>query len=134
MKKTCIIIVGPTAVGKTALAIELAQHFKTEIISADSRQCFKEINIGVAKPSAGELQLVKHHFINNLSIEEEYTAGRYEIEALSLLQELFEKYDIVVLTGGSGLFIKVLCDGMDDIPAVDPQLREKLNEEYKEHG
>ena len=132
--KYLLVVAGPTAVGKTDLALHLAVHFKTEIVSADSRQFYREMTIGTAKPTEAELAKVKHHFINNLSIEEEYTAGRYEIETLSLLQELFEKYDTVVLTGGSGLFIKALCDGMDDIPAVDPQLREKLNEEYKEHG
>jgi tRNA dimethylallyltransferase len=132
--KYLLVVAGPTAVGKTDLAIRLAEHFKTEILSADSRQFYREMTIGTAKPTEVELAKVKHHFINNLSIKEEYTVGKYEIEALALLQVLFLKYDTVILTGGSGLFIKALCDGMDDIPEVAPEIREKLNEEFKEHG
>jgi tRNA dimethylallyltransferase len=133
-QKKLILIAGPTAVGKTDLAIRLALHFKTEVLSADSRQFYKEMTIGTAKPSEMELALVKHHFINNLSIEQEYTVGDYETEALTLLSELFQKYDTVVLTGGSGLFIKALCDGLDDIPEVDPEIRKTLNKEFETKG
>jgi tRNA dimethylallyltransferase len=133
-KKHLLVIAGPTAVGKTSMAIELALHFKTEIVSADSRQFYKEMIIGTAKPSEEELAKVKHHFINNLSIEQEYTAGIYETEALALLDILFQKHDVVVLTGGSGLFIKTLCEGMDDIPEVENNIREQLNKEFEKNG
>ncbi len=133
-RKYLIVVAGPTAVGKTEMAIKLALHYKTEILSADSRQFYKEMTIGTAKPTEEELASVRHHFINNLSIKEEYTAGKYETEALNLLSLLFQKHDVVILTGGSGLFIKALCDGMDDIPVVDPEIRKKLNKEFEENG
>ncbi len=129
-----IVLAGPTAVGKTALSITLAKHFRTEILSADSRQFYREMNIGTAKPTAAELSQVKHHFINNLSITEEYTAGKYEAEALTILEELFKEKEVVVVTGGSGLFIKALCEGLDDIPPVDPEVRERLNHEWQQAG
>ena len=112
-QKSLIVICGPTAVGKTAVAIEVAKHFKTEILSADSRQFYREMNIGTAKPSAEELAAVPHHFINNLSIEDTYTAGDYEREALAVLSKLFETHDVAVMVGGSGLFIKAVCEGFD---------------------
>lgn len=112
-KKTLIVVSGPTAVGKTALALDLAKHFKTEILSADSRQFYKEMTIGTAKPSKDELAAVTHHFINNLSIHDEYTAGTYEREALAVLDKIFETHDVAVMVGGSGLFIRAVCEGFD---------------------
>jgi tRNA dimethylallyltransferase len=126
MNKTCIIISGPTAVGKTSVAIQVARHFGTEIISADSRQCFKELNIGVAKPSAEELAAVKHHFINSHSIHEELNAAGFEQYALQAARSIFQQNDIAVMTGGTGLYIKAFCEGMDEIPPVLPGIREKI--------
>ncbi len=121
--KTVIVIAGPTAVGKTAVAIEVAKHFKTEIISADSRQCFKEMNIGVARPSEEELQQVKHHFIASHSIHEKVTAVTFEQYALKKARELFQQHDTIVMTGGTGLYIKAFCEGLDDIPEVPMPVR-----------
>ena len=112
-QKTLIVICGPTAVGKTAIAIEIAEHFHTEILSADSRQFYREMKIGTAKPTAGELVAIPHHFINNLGIQDTYTAGDYEKEALTVLDKLFQTHDVAVMVGGSGLFIKAVCDGFD---------------------
>ncbi len=134
MKKTCIVIVGPTAVGKTAIAIQLAQHFSTAIISADSRQCFKELNIGVAKPSADELQIVSHHFINSHSITEEVNAAVFEQYALQKINEVFIQHDIAVMVGGTGLYIKAFCNGIDEVPAVDLLIREKIIASYEQNG
>ncbi|MEJ8819501.1 tRNA (adenosine(37)-N6)-dimethylallyltransferase MiaA [Lacibacter sp. H407] len=134
MNKTVILIAGPTAVGKTAVAIQLAKHFNTEIISADSRQCFREITIGVAKPSTTELKEVKHHFINSHSILDTITAASYEKYALEVVAELFQKQDVVVMVGGTGLYIKAFCEGMDEIPAVDETLRQELQQNYQQHG
>ena len=132
--KTVIIIAGPTAVGKTALAIELARHFNTEIISADSRQCFKELNIGVARPSEDELRQVKHHFIASHSIQEEVTAATFEEYALQKVNELFLQHDVVVMVGGTGLYIKAFCEGLDSIPAIDPVIRQQVMKSYEEKG
>ncbi len=132
--KYLIVISGPTAVGKTELSIKIARHFHTEILSADSRQFYKELSIGTAKPSESELASATHHFINNLSIQEEYTAGMYETEALKLLDILFKQYDHVVLTGGSGLFIRALCEGLDDMPEVGPEVRIELNRAFEKEG
>jgi tRNA dimethylallyltransferase len=129
-----IVLTGPTAVGKTDLSIKIATYFKTEILSADSRQFYREMTIGTAKPSEQELSLVNHHFVNNLSITQEYTVGMYEEEAIKKLSELFRTHKVVVMTGGSGLFIKALCDGLDNIPEVEPEIREKLNQEFDAHG
>jgi tRNA dimethylallyltransferase len=126
MQKTCIVIIGPTAVGKTSLAINVAQHFKTEIISADSRQCFKELNIGIAKPSTEELQQVKHHFINSHFINEEVNATVFEQYALEKLNAIFKQHDIAVMAGGTGLYVKTFCSGIDEIPVIDPAIREKI--------
>ena len=133
-KKTLLVIVGPTAVGKTAVSISLAKRFETEIISADSRQFFKEMNIGTAKPTARELNQVKHHFINHLSIHDAYNIATYEKEALALIDRLFLKNNLLILTGGSGLYVKAVCEGIDDIPPVDPQIREELNLLLQEKG
>ncbi|MBK9330286.1 MAG: tRNA (adenosine(37)-N6)-dimethylallyltransferase MiaA [Sphingobacteriales bacterium] len=132
--KYLIVIAGPTAVGKTAVAIQLAKQYHTEIISADSRQLFKELNIGVARPGVEELAEVQHHFIANKSISENVSAGEYEREVLALLQELYKKKDVVVLCGGTGFYINALLYGFDEIPSVDPAIREMLNQRVKEKG
>lgn len=134
MQKTVILIVGPTAVGKTAAAVHLAQQFSTEIISADSRQCFKEISIGVAKPSAEELKQIKHYFINSHSVYDEVTAASYETYALNAVQQIFREHDVAVMVGGTGLYIKAFCEGMDEIPAVKEELRTELQEKFKQNG
>ncbi len=134
MQKTCIVVVGPTAVGKTALAIQLAQHFSTQIISADSRQCYKELNIGVAKPSAEELQLVKHHFINSHSIQATLNAALYEQYALTKIKQLFEKQDVVIMVGGTGLYVKTFTDGIDEVPVIKPEIREQIIADYEWEG
>lgn len=132
--KTLIVIAGPTAVGKTAAAIEVAKHFNTVVVSADSRQFFREMSIGTAKPSAEELAQVKHYFINSHSITEPFSVGDFERECLLLLDELFKVHDHVVLAGGSGLYIKAICEGFDDLPTADPAIREKLNLELEQKG
>src|SRR5690349_5727009 len=132
--KTVIIIAGPTAVGKTAVAIEVAKHFKTEIVSADSRQCFREMKIGVARPSDEELKQVKHHFIASHSIQEEVTAVTFEQYALKKAAELFQQYDTIVMTGGTGLYIKAFCEGLDEIPEVPVTIRNTIIERYEAQG
>ena len=134
MNKTCIVIVGPTAVGKTSLAVQTALHFKTEIISADSRQCFKELNIGVAKPSADELAQVKHHFINSHSIQDEMNTGIYEQYALGKAKDIFKNHDVAVVVGGTGLYVKTFCQGIDEVPVVDEKIRKKINAEFEWEG
>jgi tRNA dimethylallyltransferase len=132
--KTLIVIAGPTAVGKTVAAIEVAKHFDTVVVSADSRQFFREMSIGTAKPSAEELAQAKHYFIDSHSITEPFSVGDFERECLMLLDDLFKKHDYVVLAGGSGLYIKAICEGFDDLPTADPAIREKLNLELEEEG
>ncbi len=129
-----IVIAGPTAIGKTALAIEIAKHFQTEIISADSRQFFREMSIGTAKPSNEELQAVQHHFINSHSIHDEVSVGTYEKEALELLEKLFLIHNIVILVGGSGLYINAVLNGFDNLPEVVEETRERLNRQLQEKG
>lgn len=131
---TIVVIVGPTAVGKTAFAIEVAKHFETQIVSADSRQCFKELNIGVAKPSIHELNEVKHYFINSHSINEEVNAGTFEQYALTACNTIFSKNNIAVMVGGTGLYIKAFCEGMDDMPKVDEAIRKNISQNYEAHG
>lgn len=133
-QKRLIVIVGPTAVGKTKVAIEVARHFHTEIISADSRQIYKELIIGTAKPTEAELNEVPHHFIDSHSIKDDYDAARYGEEALSLINRLFEQHDYLVVCGGSGLYIKALLEGFDDIPEVPDEVRDQLIEEFEEKG
>jgi len=130
--KTLIVIAGPTAIGKTAAAIGVAKHFDTVVVSADSRQFFREMSIGTAKPSAEELAQVKHYFIDSHSITEPFSVGDFERECLILLDELFKRHDHVVLAGGSGLYIKAICEGFDDLPIADPAIREKLNLELEQ--
>lgn len=133
-KKKLIVIAGPTAVGKTSFAIELAQQLNTEIISADSRQFYKEITIGTAKPTANELALVPHHFISNLSISDYYNVSKFENEVLVLLEKLFLTYDTVVMVGGSGLYIDAVCKGIDDLPDADDKLRSDLKNQFNKKG
>lgn len=132
--KTLICLVGPTAVGKTHLAIELAKALNTSILSADSRQFYKEMEIGTAKPSDEELNAVPHYFINSHSIEEEFSAGDFEKAALEKLNELFLENDYVILVGGSGLFINAVCEGLDDLPQIPADLREKWNSTFENEG
>ncbi|HWV32001.1 MAG TPA: tRNA (adenosine(37)-N6)-dimethylallyltransferase MiaA [Dyadobacter sp.] len=133
-QKYLVTVAGPTAVGKTALAIRLAQDLGTEIISADSRQFFRELSIGTAKPTPEELIQAKHHFVNSHSISEAYSAGDFERDALELLEVLFQKYDIVVMTGGSGFYVKAVLEGLDDLPAPLPGLRESLMQKLNDNG
>ncbi len=134
MSKHLIVIVGPTAIGKTDLSIKLAQHFNTEILSADSRQFFKELNIGTAVPTVQELDTVKHHFIHTKSVEERYSVGDFEQDALKTLDTLFEKHEHVILVGGSGLYVDAVVNGLDEFPRVDPSIREELNASHQEEG
>jgi tRNA dimethylallyltransferase len=131
---TVIIIVGPTAVGKTAAAIELARHLQTSIISADSRQCYRELNIGVAKPTTAELEAVPHYFINSHSVADEVSAATFEHLALQWTAELFQHAPAVVMVGGTGLYIRAFTDGLDTIPAVDQSIRSHIRLHYEEHG
>lgn len=132
--KTLIAIVGPTAVGKTAMAIELAQQFDAEIISADSRQFYREMNIGTAKPNAVELSQAAHHFIDSHSIEEDYSAGDFERDALAKISSLFQTKDFVIMVGGSGLFVKAVCEGLDNLPKALPETRALLNKRFDDEG
>lgn len=134
MHKFLITILGPTASGKTKLAIELAKHYKTEIISADSRQFYKEMSIGTAKPTNAELAEVKHHFINTINVTEQYTAGKFEEEALSKIAELHQKNDVVIMVGGSGLYINAVHFGIDPFPQIPREIRLKTLDLYKEQG
>ena len=132
--KTVIIICGPTAVGKTSVSIALAKHFQTEIISADSRQCFKELKIGVARPSDEELKEVPHHFVASYSIKENINAAFFEQFALQKTEELFKTHDIIIMVGGTGLYIKAFCEGLDEIPPIDKAIRKDIIKNYELHG
>ena len=132
--KTLITIVGPTAIGKTSLSILLAQHFKTEIISCDSRQFYKEMAIGTAVPNSEELHAVPHHFIQNRSIFEDYNVGAFERDALETLETLFQKHNVVIMVGGSGLYVDAVLKGLDHFPKVDPKIREELTRRIQEEG
>jgi tRNA dimethylallyltransferase len=132
--KTLIAIVGPTAIGKTALAIAVAKNFYTEIISADSRQFFKEMEIGTAKPSPAELQAATHHFIDSHSIKELFSTGDFEIQALEVINNLFSSRDVLVMVGGSGLYINAVLNGLDELPQTDINIRMALNERLKAEG
>jgi len=133
-QKTVIIVAGPTAAGKTDIAIRVAKQFGTEIISADSRQCYIELNIGVARPSQDQLALVPHHFIASHSIHEKVNAASYEKYALQKVNEIFSRSDIAVMVGGTGLYIKSFCEGLDYIPEILPGLKENILNEYKQKG
>lgn len=134
MTNYLISIVGPTAIGKTALSIKLVQHFNTEIISADSRQFYKEMNIGTAVPSPEELKAAKHHFIQHKSIEDYYSVGDFERDAISTIAKIHHQNPMTVMVGGSGLYVKAVTKGLDVFPVVDKKLRTKLNEQLKTEG
>ncbi len=134
MKPTLVVLAGPTAVGKTSCGIEVARHFGTEIISADSRQIYRECTIGTAVPLADELALVKHHFIQSISVVEPYNASIYENQVLKKLEELFKVHNLVLMVGGSGLYIDAVCEGIDELPSVDPGLRAELQERLSNEG
>jgi tRNA dimethylallyltransferase len=131
---TVIVIVGPTAAGKTAFAIGLAQHFNTQIISADSRQCYNELNIGVAKPTAAELAAVKHHFISSHAITQDVNAGVFEKYALDAVASIFKTNATAVMVGGTGLYIKSFCEGIDMMPAINPAIRNTIITDYETNG
>lgn len=133
-QNTVIVIAGTTASGKTALAVKLAQKLNTVIISADSRQCFRELNIGVAKPSQEELNAVKHYFIDSHSIHENVTAQVFEKYAMKITEKVFEKNKYIVVAGGTGLYIKAFCEGMDIIPAIDNAIRQEVINNYSAYG
>lgn len=134
LNKTLVVIVGPTGIGKTALAIALARHFSTEILSADSRQFFKEMEIGTAKPSPAELAAAPHHFINSHSIESLFSTGDFELQAIDLIAKLFTTHELLIMVGGSGLYIDAVCKGLDSLPDTDLNIREKLNEQFANEG
>ena len=134
MKNFLIVIVGSTGVGKTGVSIALATHFNTEIISADSRQFYREMKIGTAVPLDYQLKKVRHHFIRFLSIKEYYSASLYERAVLELLPSIFAKNGIAIMTGGSGMYIDAVCNGIDDIPDTDPVIRDKYNAKFREEG
>ncbi len=134
MTKYLISIVGPTAIGKTALSIKLANHYNTEIISADSRQFFKEMSIGTAAPTLLEQSLAKHHFIHHKSIIDDYNVGMFEKEAISKLNELYKTHQIIIMVGGSGLYVDAVTKGLDSFPEIDGKIRQQLNNQYKNEG
>lgn len=134
MKKTLLVLAGPTAVGKTSCGIHIARHFNTEIISADSRQIYQETTIGTAVPTPEELAQAKHHFIQVLPVSEPYNASMFEFQVLEKLELLFEKHDLLLMVGGSGLYIDAVCHGIDDLPTVDPSLRKQLLLRYENEG
>lgn len=133
-QKVLLAVVGPTAIGKTSLGILLAKHFRTDIVSADSRQFFKEMEIGTAVPSPSELSEATHHFIQHKSIFGPYSVGDFEREALELLEKLFQTHDIVVMVGGSGLYVDAVVNGLDEFPEVDPEIRTSLDEKLQQEG
>ena len=134
MDKYLLILTGPTGIGKTDLSIDIARHFSTEIISCDSRQFYKEMSVGTAVPSSAQLSEVKHHFIRHIPVENYYSASKFEQDFISLSGELFRHHDILVMTGGSGLYINAACGMIDNIPDVDPYIREKYLRKYREEG
>ena len=134
MDNTLLVLAGPTAIGKTACGIRLAEHFKTEIISADSRQIYRETTIGTAVPSPEELNRVRHHFIQSASLTPPYNASRYEQEALQVMDTLFKDHKLLIMVGGSGLYIDAVCKGIDDLPSADPVLRAHLQEKFRQEG
>ena len=129
-----IVVAGPTAIGKTSLAVTLARQLDAEIVSADSRQFYRELNAGTAKPTRAQLASVPHHLINSLSISEEYNAGKFEADALSCLEEIFQRKHTAILCGGSGLYIDLICEGSDPLPPQDKEIRKSLNDLYAVEG
>ena len=134
MDKYLILIAGPTAVGKTQLSLSIAEQYKTDIISCDSRQFYKEMCIGTAVPNADELSRIKHHFIQNLSIEDNYSIGQFERDALATIKALHKNNNVVVMVGGSGMYIDAVCKGLDDFPPVPDSIREELNIRHQKEG
>ena len=134
MEKTLLVVAGPTASGKTPCGVELASHYRTEIISADSRQIYREPSIGTAVPTAAELAAVPHHFVRCISLKQPYNASMYEHQVLETLKLLFKKHDLVLMVGGSGLYIEAVCGGIDDLPSADPVLRNRLHERLEKEG
>ena len=134
MKKLLVFVVGPTAIGKTSIAIDLATHFNTEIISCDSRQFYKEMNIGTAKPSPNEIKKIKHHLVGNISVNKDYNISEFTNDADNILRSILNKKNIAILVGGSGLYIESLIFGIDQIPEVSLDLRNKLNDDLKNNG
>lgn len=134
MAKTLIVITGPTAVGKTALCLDIAKHFGIPIINADSRQIYKELRIGTARPSEEEMSAVRHYFVGSLGIGEYYSASMYEQQVLSLLEQLFKENDYALLSGGSMMYIDAVCDGIDDIPTVDEKTRTTMKRRLADEG
>jgi tRNA dimethylallyltransferase len=132
--KLLIVITGPTASGKTAIGVKLAKHFNSEVISADSRQFYKQLKIGTARPQTVELESVPHHFLGFLDLKENFSAGKFASVAQKLTDELFKKHDVLFVVGGSGLYIDALIYGIDDIPKIDPEIREEINNKWKKHG
>ncbi len=133
-QKTLIVIVGATAVGKTDISIKLAQYFDTEIISADARQWYKETTIGTAKPTTNEMQNVVHHLVDCFEIEKSYNVGDFEKDTLEILEDIFSRKDFAILAGGSGLYVRALCEGIDEMPEILPHLRQELNENFEKNG
>ncbi|RIJ46088.1 tRNA (adenosine(37)-N6)-dimethylallyltransferase MiaA [Maribellus luteus] len=134
MQKTLVVLTGPTGIGKTSVGIEIARHYTTEIVSCDSRQIYNELNIGTAVPTPQELAAIPHHFIQSHSIEENYNASRYENEALKLLEALFKKHDLVLMVGGSMLYVDAVCKGIDEMPDADPEIRATLKQRLETEG
>jgi tRNA dimethylallyltransferase len=134
MDNFLIVLLGPTGVGKTNVSVAVATHFKCEIISADSRQFFREMSIGTAVPSKLQLERIKHHFVKFLSVKDHYSSSLFERDVLDLLPKLFSNNNVVLMTGGSGMYIDAVCHGIDDIPDVDPEVRQKYNMKYSEEG
>jgi tRNA dimethylallyltransferase len=133
-KKTLVVVLGPTAVGKTDVAIRLAKHFGTEIISADSRQFYREIPLGTAAPSKEQLASVPHHFVGNLSLQQDYNVSQYEHEVLALLENKFREHDVMIMSGGSGLYIDAVCRGIDQLPDPEPEIRRSLEQVWQQRG
>lgn len=134
MKSTLVVVTGPTGIGKSAAGLDIAKHFGTEIISADSRQIYREMSIGTAVPGETDLEAVTHHFIRSCSIHDHYNAGIYETEVINLLGRLFERYPLVVMVGGSMLYIDAVLHGIDDLPSADPEIRQYLGDRFKTGG
>ncbi len=133
-KKTCIIITGPTAVGKTDYALDLAKKYNTQIISADSRQCYRELNIGVAKPSPAQVKEIHHYFIDSHSIHKEVNVKVFEEYALEAVEKIFQSNDVAIIVGGTGLYIKAFCEGLDAVPAANEMIREEIRASYESKG